>query len=185
MFVTPAVDLDELFEWLARCDGRDGGDPVDILAHSLQCADRLAEAAPLDVELQLAGLTHDVGHILPGAHNLPGAHEAEDLHGEVGGGFVADVLGHGVARLVELHVPAKRYLVATDPAHAGRLTMGSTISLAAQGGPMDAQEVAAFEADPDGPRAVALRRADESAKDPHATTSTLDRWRETAEAWLG
>ena len=113
MVVTPAVDLDDLFEWLARCDGRDGGDPVDILAHSLQCADRLAEMAPDDVELQLAGLTHDVGHIVPGAH------DADDLHGELGGRLVGTVLGSGVARLVELHVPAKRYLVATDPTYAG------------------------------------------------------------------
>ena len=179
MVVTPAVDLDDLFEWLARCDGRDGGDPVDILGHSLQCADRLAETAPEDVELQLAGLTHDVGHILPGAH------DGEDLHAEVGGRFVADVLGSGVARLVELHVAAKRFLVATDRAHTSRLSAGSTHSLAIQGGPMDADEVAAFETDPHGTRAAMLRRADEAAKDPAAATSNLHRWRETAREWLG
>jgi predicted HD phosphohydrolase len=185
MVVTPAVDLDDLFEWLARCEGRHGGDPVDILEHSLQCADRLAEVVPDDVELQLAGLTHDVGHILPGAHSRSGEHAAADQHGEAGAQFVAAVLGIGTARLVELHVPAKRYLVATDPTHASRLSEGSTTSLAAQGGPMDAREVAAFEADPDRTRAVALRRADEAAKDPGAATSTLHRWRATAEEWLG
>jgi predicted HD phosphohydrolase len=179
MVVTPAVDLDDLFEWLSRCDGRDGGDPVDILVHSLQCADRLAATAPDDVELQLAGLTHDVGHIVAGAH------DDDDLHGEIGGRLVAGVLGGRVARLVELHVPAKRYLVATDPAYGGELSAGSTISLAFQGGPMDASEVAVFERDPLGPRAAILRRADEAAKDPGAVTSTLSRWRETAEEWLG
>jgi predicted HD phosphohydrolase len=179
MVVTPAVDLDELFEWLTRCDGVDDGDPVDVLVHSLQCADRLAEMAPDDVELQLAGLTHDVGHVLPGAH------ERDDRHGEIGGQFVGRVLGPDAARLVELHVAAKRYLVATDPGHANRLSSASTHSLAVQGGPMVAREVAAFEHDPLGPRAVVLRRADEAAKDPGAATSTLHRWRETAEAWLG
>jgi predicted HD phosphohydrolase len=178
MVVTPAVDLDDLFEWLSRCDGRDGGDPVDILAHSLQCADRLARMAPDDVELQLAGLTHDVGHILPGAHD-------DDLHGELGGRLVGTVLGSRVATLVELHVPAKRYLVATDPAYGGELSAGSTISLALQGGPMDPGEAAAFEGDPLGPRAAILRRADEAAKAPGAATSTLSRWREMAEVWLG
>jgi predicted HD phosphohydrolase len=179
MVVTPAVDLDDLFEWLARCDGRDGGDPVDILAHSLQCADRLAETAPDDVELQLAGLAHDVGHILPGAH------DGDDLHAEVGGRFVADVLGREVARLVELHVAAKRFLVATDPAHVSRLSAGSIDSLATQGGAMHPDEVVAFERDPVGTRAAMLRRADEAAKDPAAATRSLRHWRDTAEEWLG
>ena len=53
----PFDSVDELFAALR--DER-GGDVVTALAHHLQCADLLAREAPGDVELQLAGLVHDV-----------------------------------------------------------------------------------------------------------------------------
>jgi predicted HD phosphohydrolase len=139
----------------------------------------LAERAPDDTELQLAGLTHDLGHVLAGAH------DGADLHGEAGARFVAALLGPDVARLVELHVPAKRYLVATDPGYGEVLSDGSSISLATQGGPMHPDEVAAFERDPLAGRAAVLRRADEAAKDPGAPTTSLDDWRSVVEDWIG
>ena len=44
------------------------------------------------------------------------------------------------------------------------------LSLSLQGGPMDAEEAASFRALPFARDAVALRRYDEMAKDPHAAT---------------
>lgn len=159
---------------LVECDGRldslgDDGDPIDILSHSLQCAFVLREQAPDDVELQVAGLVHDVGHVL-----RPGDAAA---HGDVAAAFVASVLGARVAALVALHVPAKRYLVATDPAYAASLSDGSTRSLALQGGLADADARARFEAEPFHADALRLRRADEAAKVVGRAVPGLDSWR--------
>jgi predicted HD phosphohydrolase len=159
--VVPVQSVDELVAFLAACDsvvdslGPDG-DPIDTLAHSLQCAHVLATRAPDDLELQVAGLVHDLGHVVDGGDPVD--------HGEIGGAYVRELLGPRVARLVELHVPAKRYLVTTDARYAGRLSGGSTFSLDLQGGGMNADEVAAFASDPCGNDATILRRADEAAK---------------------
>lgn len=147
------------------------GDPIDILDHGLQCAHVLASRRPDDVELQIAGLVHDLGHVAN-----PGDPTAPVSHGEIGATFVGPLLGHRVARLVSLHVPAKRYLVATEPAYGNRLSDGSIYSLGLQGGAMSGDEVGAFAADPDGPDAALLRQADEAAKVIGRLVPDLDTW---------
>jgi predicted HD phosphohydrolase len=170
---TPARSVDEIVARLAASDGvfdslGEFGDPIDILAHSLQCAHELEQLAPDDIELQVAGLVHDVGHVLDGFHTVD--------HGEVGAAWVEPLLGTRVARLTVLHVPAKRYLVATDEAYAAELSDGSALSLALQGGAMTPDEAAAFAADPHGRDAAELRRADEAAKVIGRTVPDLDHW---------
>jgi predicted HD phosphohydrolase len=61
-------------------------------------------------------------------------------------------------------VAAKRYRCAVDPSYAASLSAGSTRSLARQGGPMGAAEVARFEAHPAQADAVALRGWDDAGK---------------------
>ena len=139
------MTVDELFELLASCDGfydslGDDGDPIPILPHSLQCAARLAEVAPDDDELIVAGLVHDIGHRLQPGHPVE--------HGKVAAEAVRDLLGARVAALVELHVPAKRYLVTVDTAYRASLSTGSTASLARQGGALDPAERATLERRP-------------------------------------
>jgi predicted HD phosphohydrolase len=63
-------------------------------------------------------------------------------------------------------VDAKRYLCATDPTYRAMLSPTSVQSLALQGGPMDAVEAKAMEANPFFVEAVALRRWDDAAKVP-------------------
>jgi len=152
---------DELFALLEQCAGfydslGDDGDPLPVLDHSLQCAVLLADERPDDLELQVAGLVHDVGHRLQ-----PGAAAA---HAVIAADAVRGLLGERVAALVELHVPAKRYLVTVDPAYRDTLSDGSTVSLARQGGELSAAERAALEADPHLADALSLRRCDERAK---------------------
>ena len=130
--------------------------PFTQLEHALQCADLLQMTHPDDVELQVAGLLHDIGHTL-----RPGAVEA---HGRVGAAWVRGLLGDRVAALIELHVAAKRYLVTVDPAYRERLSPGSIRTLDAQGDVLTPDEVAAFEGQPHHRAAITLRRADEGAK---------------------
>ena len=151
----------------------DDGDPLPVLDHGLQCAALLAAEFPADEELQVAGLVHDVGHRI--------AQGESAAHGVIAADALRSLLGTRVAALVELHVPAKRYLVTVEPAYLDGLSDGSTISLARQGGPMSDDERAALEASPYLPDALALRRCDERAKDPTAITSDLSSWRPIVE----
>ncbi|MFI5779779.1 HD domain-containing protein [Nocardia sp. NPDC051570] len=170
--------VDELMGLLAGCadawDTADrSGDPVDILDHDRQCAELLRRDHPEDEELQVAGLVHDVGHVL-----RPGDDAG---HGRHGAHAVRELLGMRVARLVELHIVAKRYLAATDSDHAARLSDSSRRTLVAQGGPMTVEEITAFEADPDFAAAVALRRADDAGKVVGLAVAPLESWRPVVE----
>ncbi|RDI64831.1 putative HD phosphohydrolase [Nocardia pseudobrasiliensis] len=149
------------------------GDPVDILDHDRQCAELLRRDHPADEELQVAGLVHDIGHTI-----APGDDAG---HGRHGARAVRELLGARVARLVELHVVAKRYLAATDSVHAAGLSPSSRRTLVAQGGPMTAVEIAEFEADPDFAAAVALRRADDAGKVVGLAVAPLESWRPVVE----
>jgi predicted HD phosphohydrolase len=120
------------------------------LDHALQCARLLELSAPDDFEIQIAGLVHDI--------------RQGPAHDRMGADAVRPVLGERVAALVGLHVEAKRYLVATDPAYRDRLSRISTHTLDLQGGPMGEDEISAFEASPHARDAVRLRLADEAAK---------------------
>ncbi|WP_405488886.1 HD domain-containing protein [Nocardia sp. NBC_00511] len=172
----------ELMALLASCeDAWDmpdrSGDPVDILDHDRQCAELLRERFPEDEELQVAGLAHDIGHVL-----VPGD---DGGHGVNGANAVRELLGERVARLIELHVTAKRYLAATDSVHAAALSASSQRTLVAQGGPMTAAEIAVFEADPDFDAAIALRKADDAGKVVGLVVQPLPTWRPVIERVAG
>jgi len=151
------------------------GDAVDIGSHSLQCAEHLAQSHPDDPELIVAGLVHDLGHVISAGNAISSENRID--HGRSGAAFVRDVLGPRVARLVELHVPAKRYLVATDRAYQSILSNGSTASLVVQGGAMSPTEIREFESERLSNDAMVLRRADEAAKQLHGETTSPTNWR--------
>lgn len=166
-------DVDWLMALLAQAGGmRDSpgpdGERVDLLEHALQCGYELQCSHPDDVELQVAGLVHDLGHQL-----VPGDDAG---HGRAAADAVRPLFGGRVADLVELHVPAKRYLVTTDPAYHDVLSPVSVRTLGNQGGAMSPDEVAAFERHPHARAAVTLRRADEAAKTPGRPVPSLDDW---------
>jgi predicted HD phosphohydrolase len=94
-----------------------------------------------------------------------------------GASLVRDLMGDRIADLVALHIPAKRYLVTTDPTYRARLSPESIRTLALQGGDMSDVEVAAFDAEPHGQASLDLRRADEAAKEVGADVPDLDFWR--------
>ena len=78
-------------------------------------------------------------------------------------------VGAAVTEPVRLHVQAKRYLCATEPGYFALLSQESDRTLELQGGPMTADQAAAFEALPFARDAVAVRRWDDQAKDPAVT----------------
>jgi gamma-butyrobetaine dioxygenase len=146
----------EFGELLAGEGGQDYlGEAVSVATHLLQ-AGGLARTAGAPDALVAAALLHDVGH-------FTGAISA-------GARWLATWFGPEVTEPVRLHVLAKRYLCAVEPSYFDRLSTASVYTLRLQGGPMSADEVAEFEANPYHRDAVAVRRWDDEAKDPDGPT---------------
>jgi phosphonate degradation associated HDIG domain protein len=139
------------------------GECVSMTGHALQAAHfARAEAAP--EALVVAALLHDVGHLL---EDLPDAIEEWTLdarHEEIGARWLARRFDAAVYEPVRLHVPAKRYLCATDAGYFARLSPASVHTLKLQGGAMSAGELAHFEAQPWSREAVRVRRWDDQGK---------------------
>lgn len=142
---------------------RYGLSDVNQLQHALQAA-LLAEQAGCDAALITAALLHDIGHMVHGLGENPADDGIDDRHEELGRAYLAPLFGPEVTEPVRLHVPAKRYLCATEPDYFAKLAPDSVLSLTLQGGPMSADEIAAFRASPHAEAAVQLRRFDEGAK---------------------
>ena len=153
------------------------GEPVTQAAHMLQAA-ACAQAEAAGDALVAAALLHDVGHFtgtISGAELMEGT---DNRHSHVGADWLATWFPEAVTEPVRLHVAAKRYLCAVEPSYFDRLSEASVYTLNVQGGPMSAEEVAAFEAGPYAEQAVALRRWDEAAKDPDADVPGFAHYRE-------
>jgi predicted HD phosphohydrolase len=141
---------------------------VSQLAHALQTAALLARDHPDDVELAVAGLVHDIGHVLAGG--------TDETHADDAARAVRHALGERVAGIVALHVEAKRYLVATEGTYGDLLSGDSVVSLGRQGGAMGAAEVHAFRTLRWADDAVTLRRADDSGKVQGLAVRDLNDW---------
>ncbi|MBP0463513.1 HD domain-containing protein [Roseomonas sp. PWR1] len=152
-----------------RANGAYGLHRVTQRQHALQAA-RLAEADGQPDALVAAALLHDIGHLVHDLGENPAAEGVDDRHEELGHAWLTRHFGPEVTEPVRLHVAAKRYLCATEADYFARLSPDSVRSLALQGGPMDAAEVAAFKALPHHAAAVTLRRYDEAAKVPELET---------------
>ena len=142
---------------------------VSALEHALQCA-QLAEWAGADAPLVAAALLHDLGSFIaadPEGDDVDDAHELRALP------LLSEAFAASVTEPVRLHVQAKRYLVAADPAYAATLSSASVHSLALQGGPMSADEMRLFDEQPFAQQALQLRRWDDAAKEPGKKTPPL------------
>ncbi|SDB73550.1 HD domain-containing protein [Belnapia rosea] len=146
-----------------KADGQYGLHDINQRQHALQSA-WLAERAGCPPALIAAALMHDIGHLVHGLGENPAAEGIDDEHEAVGNAYLTQWFGPEVTEPVRLHVSAKRYLCATESDYFGKLSPDSVLSLGLQGGPMSAEEVAAFRALPQAEAAVQLRRFDEEAK---------------------
>ncbi len=140
--------------------GRDRYDGnVTQLEHALQ-AGALARAEGAADTLVVAALLHDIGHLLLEQHAV----DRDLKHEVVGARFLRRWFGPEVSAPAALHVAAKRFLVARDPAYAAALSPASSRSLVLQGGPFDAVAYKRFACLPYAEAAIAVRRWDDRAK---------------------
>ena len=122
----------------------------------------------------IAALLHDVGHLL-GAVPDDIADWTDDAHHElIGGRWLATRFGPEVSEPVRLHVPAKRYLCATQRDYLSRLSSASVHTLQLQGGPMSPAEVFEFERERFAQDAVRLRHWDDQGKVANLQTPSLE-----------
>lgn len=140
------------------------GEPVSQLEHMSQAAQR-AMAEGFDDEVVLAAFFHDIGHICTqGAENMGGFGVVS--HERLGADYLRRAgFSERLARLVEYHVQAKRYLTFKEPGYYERLSQASRRTLEYQGGVMSAEEARAFEQDPLCTVSLRLRQWDEQAKE--------------------
>src|SRR5436190_10810971 len=172
----------ELLEiFVGRATRRYGLSGVNQLQHALQAA-ALAEADDAPPATVLACLLHDVGHMIHRLGDNPAARGVDDVHEQLGADWLAERFSPEVSEPVRLHVAAKRYLCTVEPDYFGKLSADSVRSLELQGGLMSADEVEAFRANPLYAEAVRLRRIDEQAKDPRASTPDFDHYLRHVEA---
>lgn len=155
------------------------GEKVTQLEHMVQAA-RLAEQEGYDEEVILAAFLHDIGHICVSAqeNNAMDGWGIKD-HEEVGADFLRDKgFSKRLARLVESHVEAKRYLTWKNPLYYEQLSEASKKTLEYQGGPMLADEAIAFEQHPLFNLIIQMRHWDDVAKIEHLEVGDLERYRD-------
>jgi predicted HD phosphohydrolase len=152
-------------------------------AHAIQCAMQ-AEKAGADAAGITAALLHDIGHAFAAPPPVGREQTYDDHHELVGAMWLRNVFGPEVSEPVLHHVPAKRYLVATRKEYFAHLEPDSVMSLAQQGGPMSAAEIAAFEKLPYSKQGVELRIWDDDAKQKNIEMPPLESFLPKLEACL-
>lgn len=157
------------------------GEAVSQAEHALQAAALAAVEGATDA-LVVAALLHDVGHLTGGASEDLAGRGVDGRHEEAGAAWLARAFGPEVAEPARLHVDAKRYLCAADPAYLAGLSPASALSLKLQGGPFDAEELTRFSERPYAADAVRLRRWDDAAKVPGLDVPGLDAYRSRIES---
>ena len=136
-----------------------------MLQHALQCAQLAEQAGETDTTV-VAALLHDLGHLIAAKkeERSDDTQQRDDLHQYLALPFLRGLLPDAVLEPIRLHVDAKRYLCFIEAPYFTALSDASRLSLALQGGVMDAAAAAIFASHPHAARAVALRRHDEAAK---------------------
>jgi phosphonate degradation associated HDIG domain protein len=173
----PSLTRENIVDFLAdifeRCGGEEYlGEPVTMAEHMLQGA-MFAEQAGQDEVITVAALLHDIGHFT-GEFGTFSMEDTEDRHHEEAGAAILQRFFPSVVTdCVRYHVAAKRYLCATRPDYFKRLSKASVHSLELQGGPMNNEEVAEFEKNPNLEQIIQGRHLDDAGKRADITTPSF------------
>jgi phosphonate degradation associated HDIG domain protein len=157
------------------------GESVSMSEHALQAA-YFARAAAAPPALIVAALLHDVGHLVADVPDDLADWIEDARHEDVGSGWLAGRFPPEVYEPVRLHVPAKRYLCATNARYFSRLSAASVATLKLQGGPMSSAEIARFEKERYCREAVRIRYFDDQGKVAGLVTPQLETYRPLLES---
>lgn len=181
---TAEQKVDALFNYMEAQGQSFYDEVVTQLEHALQCA-ALAQQNDAGPTLITSALLHDLGHFILDEHNADKAFLATDLnHEEIGARYLKPFFPEAITTPIRLHVPAKRYLCATDASYHDGLSEASKRSLKVQGGVMSNEEREAFEQIPHFRDALTLRRWDDLAKVKGLETAALETYRDIVQQCL-
>lgn len=151
----------------------EGDQLVTQTSHSLQTA-AIAESERASPAMIVAALLHDIGRIInPKDREITDA-GGDAKHEEVARAYLEPFFGPEVTMPIKWHVAAKRYLVATDPTYAKKMSPGSRRSMIGQGGTLSDEDTRRFVDQPFALEGVTLRRWDDRAKSPDADTPPFE-----------
>ena len=176
------IVVDEIFSLYENYGAADYiGEPVSQIEHMCQAA-QLAEAEGYDDEVILASFFHDIGHLCEHIYETKqmdgyGVMDHESLGGEY---LREKGFSEKIARLVESHVPAKRYLTFKYPEYYNKLSDASKATLDKQGGRMDDVEATQFEADNLYLLFIKIREWDDKAKIEKVPLPSLEIYKQMA-----
>ncbi len=166
--------IDEIFDLYDKHGAENYiGEKISQIEHMCQAA-QLAQGSGFDDEVILAAFFHDLGHLLkPHDENDMGGYGVTD-HEKLGADYLRSKgFSETIARLVESHVEAKRYLTFANKDYYNSLSEASKKTLEYQGGPMSAEEAKRFEDDDLFELKVQMRLWDEQAKLQHVPLPDL------------
>ncbi|MGE8062313.1 phosphonate degradation HD-domain oxygenase [Pseudomonas sp. NPDC089547] len=180
---TPAEIIDSTFALYDRHGSDDYiGEAITQIEHMSQAA-QLAMAEGFDDEVVLAAFFHDIGHLCGGDASMGGYGVVS--HERIGAEYLRRCgFGERMARLVQYHVEAKRYLTLRRPGYYQQLSEASRRTLEYQGGVMSEAQADAFERDPLFEVSLRMREWDELAKEVGVPVVDLDGLRRKALALL-
>ena len=165
--MSPDLIVAEVFSLYEQYGNADYiGEPVSQLEHMSQSA-QLAMDEGFDDEVVLASFFHDIGHIcvMNNEENNMGGFGVKS-HERIGADYLREKgFPERVAKLVENHVQAKRYLTFKYPEYLKQLSEASKKTLEFQGGVMSEQEATLFEYNPLFETSILMRKWDELAKE--------------------
>ena len=149
------------------------GEPVSQSSHMIQCAMLAMEED--DEEVTIGAFLHDIGHLLKHEQFTEAMGNFGVVnHEKIGAAFLRERgFSEKICAIVENHVAAKRYLVATDESYADKLSLASRETLKWQGGAMNIQEQEIFKSNPFFDEIIKVRLWDEKAKDYHIEVMPL------------
>lgn len=177
--VEEVLDLYRTYGTARHCDA------MSLLEHMLQTA-RCALAAGACNDMVLAAFFHDIGQlcVMPCEPTKLRGHGRKSYE-KIGADFLRQCgFGEKLARLVEGHVQANRYLSFSCCEYYNNLSESNRKTLECQGGPMSRGEARAFEQDPLFQQYVLLRRWDVQAASMKATVMDWEELRRRIEMVL-
>jgi len=178
--MTTPLTPDTIVAFIADIFNRRGsdsylGEQVTMSEHMLQGA-QLAEVAGAPDTMVAGALLHDIGHYTNEFPEDALEKGTDTLHEEAGAAVLDPFFPKSVTDCIRWHVAAKRYLCATDPGYFARLSTASVHTLALQGGPMDAAEVAEFAGHPNLDAILQVRIWDDEGKVKNMPTPPFEHY---------
>ncbi|HMR42947.1 MAG TPA: HDIG domain-containing protein [Saprospiraceae bacterium] len=165
--------VEEIFELYEQKGHLEYGENVSQLQHAIQAAE-LAFSTGHDDATVLAAFLHDIGHLLDETGELSMGDFGTVRHESIGANFLRKKgFSEKIARLVEGHVEAKRYMTFKFPEYYDRLSEASKKTLEYQGGKMNNFEARDFESNYLFEDCLRLRIWDDEAKKTGAQTGDL------------